>query len=193
MSKINELFKTQSEQQGERAEVGTLPGDEAPLTVATAPEEEEGAGQPNTPEGDAERPTPAADAGQHHGEPITAAENGATPPTPAAEPTPAAPVPPAAPAAPTPAELVASAARISRPRVAVPSTSPFQARPKDRTPRAKLFIFGDLGTGKTKFALQFPALAYIDTEHGTDMFQERKRDPHVGAGERGVLCDADHK
>ncbi len=50
------------------------------------------------------------------------------------------------------------------------TTSPFQAVSADLSCRAKIFVYGQHGTGKTTLGLAFPKVAVIDLERGTDQW-----------------------
>jgi len=54
---------------------------------------------------------------------------------------------------------------------AAKGASPF-ARAATRTPRLKIFLYGDTGTLKTRTALQFPAPAVLDLEGGTELYSD---------------------
>jgi septin family protein len=47
--------------------------------------------------------------------------------------------------------------------------SPFEPKSK-KEKRLKILVYGESGSGKTRFALSLPKLAMIDTEGGTDHY-----------------------
>lgn len=56
----------------------------------------------------------------------------------------------------------------------IPADSPFQFQ-EEGTERAKIFLYGDKGSGKTLLSLQFPRVAIIDTERGSQIYKRYRR------------------